>query len=123
MAQRTTPLDKLRAVIGFEIFRDRLIELLGYKDRVDKCGNAPFDPVFMFKVVVMQKYYALSEEQTEEQILDRSSFMRFLGVAALFSDLDEALTARGIHGKEGVTVDASFVEVPRQHNGRKTRPS
>lgn len=143
MAQRITPLDKLTAVIDFEVFRDRLIELLGYKDRVDKGGNAPFDPVFMFKIVVMQKYYALSEEQTEEQILDRFSFMRFLGVApgdaipdkntiwdfkeklgadgvaALFADLDEALAARGIHGKEGVTVDASFVEVPRQRNGRE----
>jgi len=142
LAERTTPLDKLAAAVEFEMFRDRLVELLGYKDRPDKGGNAPFDPVFMFKIVVMQKYYALSEEQTEEQILDRFSFMRFLGVApgdaipdkntiwdfkeklgaegvaALFSDLDAALAERGIHGKEGVTVDASFVEVPRQRNTR-----
>ncbi|WP_200267583.1 transposase [Luteolibacter pohnpeiensis] len=31
-----------------------------------------------FKIVVMQKYHALSEAQTKEQILDRFSFMRFL---------------------------------------------
>lgn len=143
LAERTTPLDKLAAAVDFEMFRERLVEHLGYKDREDKGGNAPFDPVFMFKIAVMQKYYALSEEQTEEQILDRFSFMRFLGVApgdaipdkntiwdfkerlgaggvaALFADLDTALAERGIHGKEGVTVDASFVEVPRQRNRRE----
>jgi IS5 family transposase len=143
MADRVTPLDKLAAAVDFEMFRDLLVEALGYNDRVDKGGNAPFDPVFMFKIAVLQKYYALSEEQTEEQILDRFSFMRFLGVApgdaipdkntiwdfkerlgadgvaALFAGLDAALAERGIHGKEGVTVDASFVEVPRQRNGRE----
>lgn len=142
LALRTTPLDKLSSAVDFEIFRDKLDELLGYKDRVDKGGNAPFDPVFMFKIAVLQKYYALSEEQTEEQILDRFSFMRFLGVApgdelpdkntiwdfkerlgaegvaALFELFDKELAARGIHGKEGVIVDASFVDVPRQRNSR-----
>lgn len=56
MVQRITPLDKWTAVIDFEVCRDRPIELLGYMVRVDKGGNAPFDPIFMFKIMVMQKY-------------------------------------------------------------------
>ena len=73
-------LDKLNAAIDFEIFRGDLLDALGYRDRKDKGGNAPFDPVFMFRIIVLQKYFALSEEQTEFQIRDRFSFMRFLAL-------------------------------------------
>ena len=34
----------------------------------------------MFRIVVLRKYFALSEEQTEFQIRDRFSFMRFLSL-------------------------------------------
>lgn len=43
-------------------------------------GRPPFAPVLMFKVIVLQKYYGLSEEDTEWQILDLTSFQRFLGI-------------------------------------------
>ena len=78
LAENTTPLDKLAKLIDFEVFREPLMEALGYVDKEDKGGNTPFDPVFMFKIVVLQKYYNLSEAQTEFQIQDRFSFMRFL---------------------------------------------
>lgn len=143
LAQRPGALDKLHEVVDFDIFRERLMELLGYRDRVDKGGNAPFEPVFMFKVLVLQKYHALSEEATELAIKDRFSFMRFLGVSpgdhlpdkntiwdfkealghqgmnSLFDDMERQLKQRGIYGKAGVMVDASFVEVPRQRNTRE----
>lgn len=141
--EKPCSLDKLNAAIDFEIFRDELLDILGYRNRRDKGGNAPFDPVFMFRIVVLQKYFALSEEQTEFQIRDRFSFMRFLalrpgdevpdkntiwdfknqlgaeGMARLFDCFDRHLAALGLHGKEGVIVDASFIEVPRQRNSRK----
>ena len=34
----------------------------------------------MFKILVLQRYYNLSEEQTEYQIKDRLSFQKFLGL-------------------------------------------
>ena len=34
----------------------------------------------MFKVLVLQRYYNLSDEQTEYQINDRLSFQKFLGL-------------------------------------------
>ena len=34
----------------------------------------------MFKILALQRYYNLSDEQMQYQILDRLSFMRFLGL-------------------------------------------
>ncbi len=36
----------------------------------------------MFKVLVLQRMYNLSDEQTEYQIVDRKSFRNFLGLAS-----------------------------------------
>jgi IS5 family transposase len=33
----------------------------------------------MFKILILQRYYNLSDEQTEFQIKDRLSFQQFLG--------------------------------------------
>lgn len=45
-----------------------------------KGGRPPFDPVLMFKILVLQALYSLSDEATEFQIKDRLSFQRFLGL-------------------------------------------
>ena len=45
-----------------------------------KGGRPPFDAVLMFKVLLLQALYNLSDDQTEFQIRDRLSFMRFLGL-------------------------------------------
>ncbi|WP_331437093.1 transposase, partial [Treponema phagedenis] len=34
----------------------------------------------MFKIIILQKLYNISDDQTEYQINDRLSFMRFLGL-------------------------------------------
>jgi IS5 family transposase len=46
----------------------------------NKGGRRPFDYVLMFKILILQRYYNLSDVQTEFQICDRLSFMRFLGL-------------------------------------------
>jgi IS5 family transposase len=46
-----------------------------------KGGRPPYDAVLMFKVLVLQTLYTLSDEQTEYQLKDRLSFMRFVGLA------------------------------------------
>ena len=45
-----------------------------------KGGRPPYDAVMMFKVMVLQALYSLSDDQAEFQIQDRLSFMRFLGL-------------------------------------------
>ena len=45
-----------------------------------KGGSPPYDYVIMFKIVILQRYYSLSDVSTEYAILDHLSFMRFLGL-------------------------------------------
>lgn len=134
------PLERLSKVIDFEMFRERLESGL-YKKKMTNAGAKPYDYVLMFKILVLQRFYHLSDEQTEYQIIDRMSFRNFLGLASgdrvpdqktiwsfrdeltnlqlfdsLFCTFYKLLEAKGMIMKEGVIVDGSFVEVPRQRN-------
>jgi len=73
------PLEWLSTVVDFEVFRGSLIAALWRGPR-DKDGRPPFDPVLMFKVLVLQALYSLSDEACEFRIKDRLSFQRFLGL-------------------------------------------
>jgi transposase, IS5 family len=79
LSQIATPLDRLNEHIDWELFRTDLEGHLNYQCGPEG-GRTPWCPVLMFKILVLQKYYDLSEEQTEFQILDRFSFQRFLGL-------------------------------------------
>ena len=108
-----------------------------------KGGRPPYDYVLMFKIVILQRYYNLSDEQVEYQINDRMSFMRFLDltiaddvpdsrtvwnfreqltdleiIEPLFDLFLKELDTLGLVVNEGKIIDASFVEVPRQRNSR-----
>lgn len=81
VAARTVGILKLRDLIPWESFRPLLEELTGYATRDwKKGGKPPFDPVLMFKVLVLQRFHGLSDDATEEQIFDRTSFKAFLGL-------------------------------------------
>ncbi len=137
------PLERLLKAVDFEMFRETLETGL-YKKRMTNAGARPYDPVLMFKVLVLQRMYNLSDEQTEYQIIDRMSFRNFLGLASgdkvpdartiwafkeqlvkknifdlLFSDFDKFLRERNLILNQGVIIDGSFVEVPRQRNSRE----
>lgn len=55
--------------------------------------ETPFDPVMMFKVLVIQSANSLSDERTEFPISNRLSFMRFRGLG---------LSDRGTVGRKKV---------------------
>lgn len=109
-------------------------------------GRPRFHPMLMFKVLVLQRLHGLADDATSFQITDRHSFRAFLGLTPgdavpdgqTISDFRELLIATKTfeslfdtflahlqkeHGlalaKEGVMVDASFAEVPRQRNSRE----
>lgn len=139
-------INKLSGVIDWEVFRFELESILGYNTRdPHQGGRPPFDPVFMFKILVLQKFHNLSDEQTQEQIADRFSFMHFLdlrpgdsipdcntiwdfkeslekqgrnGTKRLFEQFDQLWDSYGVIGREGSIVDASFVDAPGQRNSR-----
>ena len=145
--QTVRGIHRLRDSIDGESFGKPLEEILGYKDRnKKKGGRPPFDPVFMFKILILQKFHNLSDEATEYQIGDRFSFMNFLGlgpgdsipdcntlcdfgehldkndregVGHLFLPFEKPLSHQGVMAREGSMVEASFVDAPRQRNTRE----
>jgi transposase, IS5 family len=131
------PLERLAAVVDFAPFRPELEAALDRSDRA-KGGRPPYDPVLMFKILVLQTLYSLSDDQTEYQIQDRLSFMRFLGLALhdpvpdaktvwlfreqltrtgamarLFAGFDAMLRDAGYLAMSGQIVDATVVEARR----------
>lgn len=54
------PLERLLAVVNFEAFRYRLDKALNRSDRA-KGGRPPHDAILMFKILVLQALYNLSE--------------------------------------------------------------
>lgn len=137
------PLEKLDTVINWEIFRPVLNEVL-FKAPKGKGGRPHWDYVLMFKILILQRLYNLSDDQTEKNILDRLSFRSFLHLdlfnakipdaktiwqfknelaqkeagTSLFMLFEKTLEQAGMIKHEGTIVDASFVEVPKQRNKR-----
>ena len=61
------------------MFRVDLVAALGYSDGAQG-GRPPFDPVMMFKILVIQAMDNLSDERAEPEIVQRSSKRRGRGV-------------------------------------------
>lgn len=53
LSKEGDPLEVLQETVDFEYFRTWLIEGLGYGDG-SKGGRPPFDPVMMFKALILQ---------------------------------------------------------------------
>ena len=66
-------------MLPWEVFRKPLAKALKRSDGT-RGGRPPYDPVMMFKILVLQALYGLSDDQAEFQIQDRLSFIRFLGL-------------------------------------------
>lgn len=64
------PLETLGATVDFEYFRGWLVEGLGDGS---KRGRPPFDPVSMFKALILQAQNNLSDARMEFMIRDRLS--------------------------------------------------
>ena len=74
------PLPKLQRCVDWEQFCP-LLQKVHEKQRKSKAGRKPYDVVLMFKILVLQHLYNLSDEQIEYQIRDRPSFCRFLALS------------------------------------------
>lgn len=73
------PLEKLNRTTDWNVFRYTLDKHLATEAK-GPGGGPPFDYIMMFKILILQEYFGLSDEQMEFQITDRFSFMRFLGL-------------------------------------------
>jgi hypothetical protein len=133
------PLTKANQIIDWEIFHKPI------KDTIRKDpskGERPlYDVILMYKTVMLQQWYGLSDMQVKYQINDLLSFMRFLGLEIgdkvpdgnTLWDFKEALKTNQVDRKlfdtfnmlleekgaivthKGSIVDATFVTVPKRH--------
>ena len=140
LSQHGDPLEVLEHTVDFEYFRGWLVEGLGYGDG-SKGGRPPFDPVTMFKALILQAQHNLSDARMEFMIRDRLSWMRFLGfdlgdrtpdentirhfrnrltetgtLKRVMKAFDWQLHKRGYIPMSGQIVDASLVPAPKQRN-------
>jgi transposase, IS5 family len=136
------PLERLNETIDWQLFRPALNKIFK-KEAKGPGGRPPFDYVMMFKILVLQKLYHISDAQAQYQINDRLSFMRFLGLKLYETVPDEktiwhfreqlvtskkmdtlyyrfvrALEEKGIITYTGSIIDATFVDAPKQRNTR-----
>ena len=139
------PMEKLNQYIDWNIFKTPIDK--AFQEEIEnnpKGGRPPFNKLMLFKGLLIQSFYNLSDEQLEFQILDRTSFKRFLGlkksdkvpdsrtfwhfreqlikknvIMELFVTFNDALDKLGVFANEGKMIDASFVEAPRQRNSRE----
>lgn len=139
------PLEVLQQTVAFEDFRSWLVEGLGYGDG-SRGGRPPFDPVMMFKALILQAQHNLSDARMEFLIRDRLSWLRFLGLSLgdrtpdentirhfrnrltetgtlkrVMKAFDWQLQKKGYIPMSGQIVDASLVPAPKQRNSAEER--
>jgi IS5 family transposase len=73
LSQQGDPLERLNKAIEWKYFREIAEKTLN-TGKMTNSGPKPYDPLLMFKILVLQRYYNLSDGQIEYQILDRLSF-------------------------------------------------
>lgn len=142
LSRQGDPLERLNKVVEWEYFRETVEKI--YSEKLVNAGPKPYDPLLMFKILILQRYYNLSDGQLEYQILDRLTFCRFLGLSLndrvpdektiwgfrnklidrgiekeLFRKFTCLLELHGLIAHEGKIIDASFIEAPRQRNSRE----
>jgi len=136
------PLARLDEVVDWSVFQPVFERLEKPAPRAPG-GRPAWRSLLMFKALVIQSLYNLSDDQLEFQITDRLSFKRFLGlseadkspdaktfwafrekltgqglVGPLFETFHAELAGKGMIASKGQMIDATFVEVPRQRNSR-----
>jgi transposase, IS5 family len=139
------PLEMIDRVVPFESFRAEIeaVVLTPAQEKKSTAGRKPIDVIVMFRMLVLQSLYNLSDEQVEYQVRDRLSFARFLRlgiedsipdgttlwlfretlakaglIEKLFERFGQHLEAKGYIARGGQMVDATIVPVPKQRNNR-----
>jgi IS5 family transposase len=126
--------------IPWESFRPLLDN--GYEhERKSNAGRKRIDPLILFKMLVLQQLFNLSDEEIEFQVNDRRSFEEFIGlgvmnsipdattvalfrerlrkagvVEELFEKFEGYLRSQGLQARGGQIIDATLVPVPKQRN-------
>lgn len=147
LAKLGNPLFKLDQSIDWAPFKQKLDDWSA-KPGKSNAGRPPYDKLVMFKILIIQSIYGLSDDAVEFQIKDRLTFQQFLGlklcdrvpdaktiwafretlkstddkspdrVQEIFELFNEKLEQKGLILNEGKMVDASIVAAPRPRNSK-----
>lgn len=140
-------LDRLASLVMWPRFERRLAGL-----RSQGPGRAGYAPLLMFKALLLQSLYGLSDAELEAALGDRLSFRRFVGLSledaipdhtticrfrlrlideglleTLFAELDRQMEQAGVILKRGTMLDATVIETgasrpPRDGDGKVADP-
>jgi IS5 family transposase len=130
MLGSASSLDRLSGLVKWYRFEKLLARL-----RDDGPGRAAWPPLVLFKALLLQSLYGLSDRELEEALADRLSFRRFVGLGLeegvpdhtvvnrfrnlligeglldrLFTELDRQLEKAGMMLKRGAMLDATLIE-------------
>lgn len=123
-------LDKVERLVDWKPFEERLNRIYS-----SPSGRPSYPVLLLFKCLLLQAWYNLSDYALEEVLDDRLSFRRFVGLSVsqkapdhsvfsrfrdrlvqqqmhgqLFNELDRQLETRGLILKKGTLVDATVIE-------------
>ena len=128
---------KVKELIEWE----KLNKILQSKLKRNKnaAGNPPYSELLLFKILLLETWFNLSDEKVEEAINDRISFIKFLELSLesstpdhstisrfrnsliksdldkeLFCEINRQLETKGILVKSGIIVDATIVSSSRR---------
>lgn len=129
-------LARLNAAVPWERLAAPIVATYG--NHTAKGGRPNLPVVMMLKVLMLQKWFNLSDPMMEGMLLDRYSFREFVGLnmidgtvdettivifrkrlrqyglmATLFEDVVAHLGQQGLIVQEGTLVDATIIEAPR----------
>ena len=146
LSEKGDPLEAIASLVPWESFRADIeaVVVTPEEAKKSKAGRKPLDALVLFRMLVLQALYNLSDEQIEYQVRDRLSFTRFLGLCfedgipdgttlwlfreklaqaglidKLFDRFDRHLNAKGYIARGGQMVDASIVPAPKPRNTRE----
>jgi transposase, IS5 family len=113
----------------------RFEKLLGHLRSADAPGRPGYPVLVLFRALLLQSLYGLSERELEDALNDRLSFKRFVGLSIedpapdhtvlnrfrnqlieeqllekLFAELDRQLEKAGVILKRGTMLDATLIE-------------
>lgn len=137
-------LDRLSELVKWYRF-EKLMK--GLRDEAGP-GRPGYRPLVLFKALLLQSLYGLSDVELEEALGDRLSFRRFVGLSLedavpdsttlcrfrnrlgeekrlekLFAELDRQLEAAGVILKRGTMLDATVIETAAASPPKGERPS
>jgi IS5 family transposase len=120
-----------------------IIESISPKGK-SNTGRLPYDGLVLFKIELLRVWYNLSDGEVEEQVNDRISFSRFVGISMenevpdsttvcrfrnmlvkadayerLLTEINRQLEEKSIIVKSGAIVDASITDTLRRPRGKK----